>query len=388
MKKTILLLMGTRADAIKMAPVIREINEDPDLDSLVVATSQHREMLDQVLEAFKLGLDYDLNIMRHNQTLSQVTTRAIEGLEEIFQKHDIAMTVVQGDTTTSFIGGLVSFYHRIPVAHVEAGLRTYNLFSPFPEEANRRLLDSLSSLLFPPTQTAKRQLMVENLPEDAMLITGNTAIDSLMWVTSEKREISNDKIREILEKRDGKLIVVTAHRRESFGEPFKRLINALKRIAISHPGVDIVYPVHLNPNVDGPVRKTLGDVRGIHLVPPLDYMDFTTLMASCDFILTDSGGVQEEAPALAKPVVVLREVTERPEGVEKGVAKLVGTDEEAIVDIAEKLLTDMKFYNSMSKRAYLYGDGKASQRICQSIRKELGLNHENICQFKPRIEEN
>ncbi len=387
MGQSILLVMGTRADAIKMAPIIRRIATDKELNSVVVTTSQHRQMLDQVLGTFKLSVDYDLDIMRPNQTLSSVTVRAIEGLERVFSENEIAMTVVQGDTTTSFVGGLVSFYHQVPVAHIEAGLRTFNLLSPFPEEANRRLLDGLSTLLFPPTASAKRHLLAENLPEAVMTITGNTAIDSLLWVTSEKRPISNDAARAIIENRKGKLIVVTAHRRESFGEPFQRLLRSMIRIVRSHPEVEIVYPVHLNPNVEGPVHRLLEGVERIHLLPPLDYMDFTMLMASCDFLLTDSGGIQEEAPALGKPVVVLREVTERPEGVEHGVAKLVGTDEELIVRTADSLLQDKELYRSMARRAFLYGDGLAADRIHSEIRKALGLSYEKIAEFVPRIEE-
>ncbi|HHS50630.1 MAG TPA: UDP-N-acetylglucosamine 2-epimerase (non-hydrolyzing) [candidate division Zixibacteria bacterium] len=385
MPKKILLVIGTRADAIKMAPIIEKIKSDSELESIVVATSQHREMLDQVLESFDLGVDYDLDIMRKNQTLSQVTVRAIEGLEKVFAEHEIAMTVVQGDTSTSFVGGLISFYNKVPVAHIEAGLRTFDLFSPFPEEANRKLLDAISSLLFPPTETAKKHLLDENLPSSAITVTGNTAIDSLLWVTSHKRAISNDALRGVIDNLRGKLMLVTAHRRESFGQPFQRLLRALIRIVQNHPEAEIIYPVHLNPNVDVPVRQMLNGVERIHLLPPLDYMDFTMLMSECDFILTDSGGVQEEAPTLGKPVVVLRDVTERPEGIEHGIAKLVGTDEDAIVDVADKLLSDEEFYKSMSKRAFLYGDGKASDRIHSAIRKELGMTFEPVEPFVPKI---
>lgn len=387
MTASVMLLVGTRADAIKMAPVIREVGRHPDLRPLVVATSQHREMLDQVLEAFDLHVDIDLNIMRHGQTLTGVTIRALEGLEKILGEHEVDITVVQGDTSTSFIGGLISFYHKIPVAHVEAGLRTYDLMRPFPEEANRRLLDAISSLLFPPTETAKKQLRAENLPEKAMFITGNTAIDSLLWVTGIDRPISDPELQQIAENEDRKLIVVTAHRRESFGEPFQRMIRALARISENHPDTDLVYPVHLNPNVDAPVRKALSDIPGVHLVPPLDYFDFARLMKSCDFVLTDSGGIQEEAPALGKPVIVMRDVTERPEGVEAGVSVLVGTDENLIVETAHKLLTYKEEYARMARRAFLYGDGKASERIVTAIRNELGLTNELPKPFVPRIED-
>ncbi len=387
MNRAILLLIGTRADAIKMAPVIEAVRSDPDLTPLVVATSQHREMLDQVLDAFSLAVDEDLDIMRPGQTLTDVSIRAMTGLERLFNEHKIAMTVVQGDTSTSFIGGLISFYHQTPVVHVEAGLRTYDLSRPFPEEANRRLLDAISALLFPPTKIAKDNLLAENLPEDRMLITGNTAIDSLLWVTSQKHRIADRELQSIVEDNNRRLIVVTAHRRESFGEPFKRLISALRRIAETHPDVDLVYPVHLNPNVDGPVRAALTGVEGVHLVSPLDYLDFATLMAASDFVLTDSGGIQEEAPALGKPVVVLRDVTERPEGVEAGVAKVVGTDENAIVAAAHELLTDEEAYRRMAKRAFLYGDGKAAQRIHSAIRRYLGLSSPKPEPFIPTVEE-
>ncbi len=386
MVASIMLLVGTRADAIKMAPVIREVSRHKDLKPLIVATSQHREMLDQVLKAFDIHIDIDLNIMRHGQTLTGVTIRALEGLEKIVSKHDVDMTVVQGDTSTSFIGGLISFYHKIPVAHVEAGLRTYDLMRPFPEEANRRLLDAISSLLFPPTETAKKQLLAENLPEKAMFITGNTAIDSLLWVTGLDRPITDPNLRNITDNKDRKLIVVTAHRRESFGEPFQRLIRALARISKRHPETDLVYPVHLNPNVDKPVRAALSNTPGVHLVPPLDYFDFAKLMKACDFVLTDSGGIQEEAPALGKPVIVMRDVTERPEGVEAGVSVLVGTDEDLIVDTAHKLLTDETEYAKMAKLAFLYGDGKAGERIVAAIRNRMGLTDELPSPFVPKIE--
>ena len=388
MNKTVLMIVGTRADAIKMAPVIEAIRADSDLVPLVVATSQHREMLDQVLNAFDLSVDIDLDIMRHRQTLTDITVRAIEGLDRVFAEHEVDLTIVQGDTTTSFVGGLLSFYHGKAVAHVEAGLRTYDLSHPFPEEANRRLLDALSTLLFPPTERAKKQLLAENLPEDAMLVTGNTAIDSLLRVAKMDRPIADPKIRAIAEDGSRRLVIVTAHRRESFGEPFQRLIGALKRIAAAHPDVDLVYPVHLNPNVDVPVREALTGIAGVHLVPPMDYLDFTKLMAACDFVLTDSGGIQEEAPALGKPVVVLREVTERPEGIEAGVAKLVGTDEDAIVAAASELLRGGEAYRRMSRKAFLYGDGKASERIRAVVRKKLGLDADEPEPFVPWIEEN
>lgn len=387
MPASVLLLVGTRADAIKMAPVIREVSRHKNLKPLVVATSQHREMLDQVLTAFDLRVHTDLNIMRHGQTLTGVTIRALEGLEKFIAENDVDITVVQGDTSTSFVGGLISFYHKIPVAHIEAGLRTYDLMRPFPEEANRRLLDAISTLLFPPTETAKKQLLAENLPESAMSITGNTAIDSLLWVTGIDRPISDPKLQKIAEDKDRKLIVVTAHRRESFGEPFQRLIRAMARISESHPSADLVYPVHLNPNVDAPVRAALSNIPGVHLVPPLDYFDFAKLMQACDFVLTDSGGIQEEAPALGKPVIVMREVTERPEGVEAGVSVLVGTDEDLIVETAHRLLTNSGEYAKMARRAFLYGDGRASERVVTAIRNHLGLTDEIPEPFIPKIEE-
>jgi UDP-N-acetylglucosamine 2-epimerase (non-hydrolysing) len=387
MSASVMLLVGTRADAIKMAPLIREVSRHKDLKPLVVATSQHREMLDQVLEAFNLKVDIDLNIMRPGQTLTDVTIRALEGLEKILSEHKIDITIVQGDTSTSFIGGLISFYHQIPVAHVEAGLRTYDLMRPFPEEANRRQLDAISTLLFPPTQTAKKQLLAENLPENAMFVTGNTAIDSLLWVTGIDRPISDPKLQEIAQNKSRKLIVVTAHRRESFGEPFQRLIQALSRISREHPETDLVYPVHLNPNVDGPVRNALSNTPGVHLVKPLDYFDFAKLMQASELVLTDSGGIQEEAPVLGKPVVVMREVTERPEGVEAGVSVLVGTDEDLIVRTVGNLLTDPVEYSKMAKRALLYGDGHASERIITAVRRHLGLTEEYPQEFTPKIEE-
>lgn len=387
MAKKILLIIGTRADAIKMAPVIEAFRNDRNFEPIVLATSQHREMLDQVLDSFGLAVDIDLDIMRPNQTLADISIRSIEGMERLFSKEKIEMTFVQGDTTTSFIGGLVSFYHSIPVAHIEAGLRTHDLSRPFPEEANRRLLDAISSILFPPTETAKMNLLAENLPEKSMFVTGNTAIDSLFWVIEKKNNVSDKELNEIIHDKKKRLIVVTAHRRESFGEPFKRLINALRRIAIGHPDVVLVYPVHLNPNVDKPVRASLSDVPNIKLVPPLNYPDFALLMSSCYFILTDSGGIQEEAPALGKPVIVLRDVTERPEGIEAGVAKLAGTDENMIYSLACELLADPEKYEKMSKHAFLYGDGKASERILNFTKKFLGISAKEPSPFVPFIEE-
>ena len=377
MNKTVLMIVGTRADAIKMAPVIEAIRADSDLVPLVVATSQHREMLDQVLNAFGLSVDIDLDIMRHRQTLTDITVRALEGLDRVFAEHEVDLTIVQGDTTTSFVGGLLSFYHGKAVAHVEAGLRTYDLSHPFPEEANRRLLDALSTLLFPPTERAKKQLLAENLPEDAMLVTGNTAIDSLLRVAKMDRPIADPKIRAIAEDGSRRLVVVTAHRRESFGAPFQRLIGALKRIAAAHPDVDLVYPVHLNPNVREPVFRLLSNMDNVYLIEPLSYLPFIALMNRAKLILTDSGGVQEEAPSLGKPVLVMRDTTERPEAVDAGTVKLVGTDKRMIIDNVSTLLTDEKTYNTMATAINPYGDGKACGRIITACSQFLDGHKKN-----------
>ncbi len=363
----IFLIVGTRPDAIKMAPVIRAVEKSDELEPIVVATAQHREMLDQVLDAFDLKVHYDLDIMRKGQNLDYVTIASLEGLGKLMDSENPEMVIVQGDTTTSFIGGLAAFYRHIPIAHIEAGLRTGDLEKPFPEEANRILLDAISQLLFPPTKRAMQNLLGEGVPQIKCTITGNTAIDALLWMVSQNRPISDSALNSIASNSAKKLLLITAHRRESFGEPFLHFIDALKTIAEKFSDVAIVYPVHLNPNVNDPVREKLTGIRNIFLPTPLEYPDFVGLMSRSYLILTDSGGIQEEAPALGVPVLVLRDVTERPEGVEAGAAKIVGMNRDKIIYETEKLLTDESEYREMAQKRFIYGDGKASETIAQKI---------------------
>ncbi len=372
MTHKIFLIIGTRPDAIKMAPVIREIKIQSALEPIVVATAQHREMLDQVLKVFDLEVDYDLNIMRSNQSLDNITISALDGIAKLLDKYKPSMTVVQGDTTSSFVGGLASFYRKIPIAHVEAGLRTNDLFHPFPEEANRRLLDAISQLLFPPTKIALQNLQAENIPIERCFITGNTAIDSLMWIIKQRKPISNPELERITSGKSKRIIVITAHRRESFGAPFLEFISAIRELAKGFPDVLIIYPVHLNPNVDDPVRIGLSGIDNILLLKPLGYADFVTLMNRAYFILTDSGGIQEEAPVLGKPVLVLRDVTERPEAVEAGASKIVGMHRDKILVESRKLLSDDQEYRKIAQKRFIYGDGRASKRIVKRIMKYLG----------------
>ncbi len=367
MSRRIFCVVGTRPDAIKMAPVVMALERRRDLEPIVVATAQHRQMLDQVLEAFDLSVDYDLDIMRHGQTLDYITIASLEGLGRLMDELRPAMVVVQGDTTTSFAGGLAAFYRNIPVAHVEAGLRTGDLRRPFPEEANRRLLDAISDLLFPPTERALENLLAEGIPRERCTVTGNTAIDALLWMAKRAKRVSDPTLEEVSSDPTRRLILVTAHRRESFGKPFLELIDALRTIAASFEDVVIVYPVHLNPNVNDPVRAHLTGVERIYLPEPLSYPDFVCLMSRAYLILTDSGGIQEEAPALGKPVLVLRDVTERPEGVEAGAAKVVGMHRDRIVAETARLLEDEEEYKKMAQVRFIYGDGRAAERIAERI---------------------
>ncbi len=364
-------IIGTRPDAIKMAPVIRALEGDDDIEPMVIATAQHRQMLDQVLSAFDLRVHHDLNIMRRGQTLDYITIASLEGLGKLMDEFSPSMVAVQGDTTTSFVGGLAAFYRDIPVAHIEAGLRTGDLRRPFPEEANRRLLDVISTILFPPTEKALENLLSEGIDADKCTVTGNTAIDALLWMVQRGVEISDRNLRDAVLEDGRRLILVTAHRRESFGAPFIEFIEALKTIAQRFEDVLVVYPVHLNPNVNDPVRQRLSDCERIYLTKPLNYPDFVWLMSRAYIILTDSGGIQEEAPALGKPVLVLRDVTERPEGVEAGAAKVVGMHREKIVAETELLLTDEGEYRKMAQKRFIYGDGRAAERIAGKMKEYL-----------------
>ncbi|MBP6941882.1 MAG: UDP-N-acetylglucosamine 2-epimerase (non-hydrolyzing) [Syntrophorhabdaceae bacterium] len=373
MKKKVLAVLGTRPEAIKLAPVIRRLQaRSSPFTTVVCATAQHRHMLDQVLSIFKISPDYDLNIMKANQDLFDITQKALKGLKHVLETVRPDIILVQGDTTTAFIAGLAAFYFKIPVGHVEAGLRTYNKYSPFPEEINRHLLSVLTDYHFAPTEWSRSNLLKESIPENRIWVTGNTVIDALMQVVRGQRSGARKKFFEEsfrkkhdleLSTKDLKLILVTGHRRENFGEGFENICNALRRIAEQRKDVAVVYPVHLNPNVQRPVKKILGRVENVRLIEPLGYEEFVFLMSRSYLILTDSGGIQEEAPSLGKPVLVMRNTTERPEGIEAGVVKLVGTGEKDIIDGALELLEDKSAYRKMSRSANPYGDGRASKKI-------------------------
>lgn len=377
--KVVLSIFGTRPEAIKMAPVVKALEQADGITSKVLVTAQHRQMLDQVLGLFEIQPDYDLDIMKANQDLYDVTSRILLGLREPLKECAPDLVLVHGDTTTCFAAGLAAFYQSIPVGHVEAGLRTGNMKAPFPEEANRSLIGRIAQLHFAPTETAKANLLRENVDPKSIVVTGNTVIDALLDVQqklsghdpSEWPSLPATTADAIRHKR-GKFILITGHRRENFGQGFVNFCNALKQIAQHDPDWLLVYPVHLNPNVQKPVYDILSDCPNIHLIEPQDYLPFVWLLDKCDLVITDSGGIQEEAPSLGKPVLVTREVTERPEAVDAGTVKLVGTDPKQIVDNTLNILTNEALYNKMSEAHNPYGDGKAAGRIVESIRRFLG----------------
>ena len=374
--KKILLVFGTRPEAIKMAPLVKEFQKYPDkFETKVCVTGQHRQMLDQVLEVFEITPDYDLNIMAPNQDLYDITSKVLLGLRGVLKEFQPDIVFVHGDTTTSMAATIAAFYQQIKIAHVEAGLRTYNLHSPWPEEMNRQLTDRLCDYCFAPTEMSRSNLLQEKIDPDKIHVTGNSVIDALLMVVDiiqTKEGLQENITNEIKEKgyeiqKEKKYILVTGHRRENFGEGFLHICKALKDIAIQHPDMDIVYPVHLNPNVQKPVYELLNDIENIYLISPLDYLPFVYLMQHAYLILTDSGGVQEEAPSLGKPVLVMRDTTERPEAVEAGTVKLVGTSVSDIVENVDLLLEDHSVYNNMSQAHNPYGDGKTCERIVKII---------------------
>jgi len=369
--KKILTIFGTRPEAIKLAPVIKELERRNDVFvSKVCVTAQHREMLDPFLQLFGINPDWDLNIMQPNQSLFDVTAKALVKLKEVLEKENPDLVLVQGDTTTTFTAALAAYYLKIKVGHVEAGLRTLDKYNPFPEELNRRLVGHIADLHFAPTKRAKENLLSEGIPESSIFVTGNTVVDALFMILA--RTKSEDYLPKALSQPDRKLILVTAHRRESFGEGIANICLALKEIVKRVPDVEIVYPVHLNPNVREPVYRMLSGMERVHLIEPLDYISFVHLMKASYLILTDSGGIQEEAPSLGKPVLVLRNTTERPEAVEAGAAKLVGTDPQRIVAETLRLLQDPSEYSKMANAPNPFGDGKASLRIVDILERHLG----------------
>ena len=385
MKKKIMLVFGTRPEAIKMAPLVLELQRQPDLfDTKVCVTGQHREMLDQVLEIFDIRPDFDLNIMKHGQNLYDVTARVLTGMGDILKKAQPDIVLVHGDTTTSTASALAAFYEQIPVGHVEAGLRTHNIYSPWPEEMNRQLTGRLATYHFAPTPLSRENLLREGVSDEKIVVTGNTVIDALYWVVE---KIKNDKNlnRELNDGlknagydatrlADGKkLVLITGHRRENFGDGFIQMCTAIKDLTQKYPDVDFVYPMHLNPNVRKPIREVFGDDFGhlsnMFFIEPLEYLSFVFLMEKSHIVLTDSGGIQEEAPGLGKPVLVMRDTTERPEAVTAGTVKLVGTDYQKIMDGVSTLLDDATAYQQMSKAVNPYGDGQACGRIIEFLKK-------------------
>jgi len=375
MKKKIkvMTVFGTRPEAIKMAPIVLELTKYPDLITpIVTVTAQHREMLDQVLGLFQIKPDHDLDIMAAGQTLFDITTKAMMGLDKVLSEEKPDIVLVHGDTTTTFAGALAAFYHQITVGHVEAGLRTHNKYSPFPEEMNRKLTGSLTDLHFAPTDTAAANLAEENIKGENVFVTGNTVIDALHKTVCEEYKFDNEMLQNI-DYKNKKIILVTTHRRENLGEPMRHVYKALRQIVDEFADVEIVFPVHKNPKVREVVQAELGDMPNVHLIDPLDYEPFANLMYRSYLILTDSGGVQEEAPALGKPVLVLRETTERPEAVAAGTVKLIGTDKKRIYDETKTLLLDPLEYARMSGACNPYGDGKAAKRIIEAILWKYGL---------------
>lgn len=371
MEKTVLLTFGTRPEAIKMAPLVKRLQREPGVRCRVCVTGQHREMLDQVLSLFSIRPDFDLNVMKRGQDLYDVTSTILAGMRDVLSQEQPDLVLVHGDTTTTMAATLAAYYNRTPVAHVEAGLRTGNLLSPWPEEANRRLTGVLASLHLAPTEVARENLLREGVSAKSVVVTGNTVIDALLHVRARlaAEATLREQAQHVLPRLDPKrrLVLVTGHRRESFGDGFERICTALAQIAGAWPEVDIVYPVHLNPSVREPVNRLLTGIANVHLIEPLDYLPFVSLMDRAHLILTDSGGIQEEAPSLQKPVLVMRDTTERQEAVDAGVVRLVGTDVSAIVQGVANLLQDDKAYAAMSRGKNPYGDGHACERITTAL---------------------
>lgn len=373
----VLLVFGTRPEAIKMAPLVKVLQQDAFFETKVAVTAQHREMLDQVLELFDITPDYDLNLMKPGQDLYDITTKVLLGLRDVLKDFKPDIVLVHGDTATTFAASLAAFYQQIPVGHVEAGLRTGDLYSPWPEEANRLLTGRLAQWHFAPTERNRAALVAEQIAEKQITVTGNTVIDALQWVVEKIASSANlqAKIKTTLESAgldsaivDNRYVLVTGHRRENFGEGFENMCKALRNLATANPNTHFIYPVHLNPNVQEPVKRLLGDLNNVHLIEPLGYEPFVYLMQHSYLVLSDSGGVQEEAPGLGKPVLVMRDTTERPEAIDAGTVKLVGTDAELITTEVQRLLDDEALYKQMSRAHNPYGDGKASQRIAEFLK--------------------
>lgn len=362
----VMTVFGTRPEAIKMAPVVLELQKHADrIQTIVAVTAQHRQMLDQVLDLFQITPDYDLDIMSQGQTLYDITTKSLMGLKDVLAKEKPDLVLVHGDTTTTFAGALASYYQQVPVGHVEAGLRTGDIYSPFPEEMNRKLTGAIAAIHFAPTATAKANLLKENVNPSHIYVTGNTVIDALMTTVAGDYDFGDD-LKDV-DFHNHRVILLTTHRRENLGEPMRHIYKALRRIIEELPDTEIVFPVHRNPLVRKVVEEELAGVDRIHLIDPMEYEPFANLMSLSSLVLTDSGGIQEEAPSLGKPVLVLRNTTERPEAVEAGTVRLIGTDKDVVYAETKRLLTDQAAYDAMSNAVNPYGDGKASQRIVQAI---------------------
>ncbi len=379
-KIKVMSVFGTRPEAIKMAPLVKALDKEPKTESIVCVTAQHREMLDQVLEDFKIVPDYDLNIMKAGQTLEDITVRALTGIGEVIRKVKPDIVLVHGDTSTTFAASLASYYNQTKVGHVEAGLRTYDKYQPFPEEMNRRLTGAIADLHFSPTKMAKENLLKENIDENGIFITGNTAIDALKTTIDDSYVFTVDELNKI-DFKNKRVITITAHRRENLGEPLKNICRAFRRIADDYEDVEMVYAVHKNPAVSNTVHEILGGHERIHLLDPLDLRDMHNLMNRSYLVMTDSGGLQEEVPSMGKPVLVLRNVTERPEGVEAGTLKLAGTDENTVYGMAKQLLDDKEEYRKMAVAKNPFGDGNASERIVGAILYSFGLSDERPADY-------
>ncbi len=382
--KTVMLVFGTRPEAIKMCPLVKEFQKYPNnFRTIVCVTGQHREMLDQVLQIFEVTPDYDLNIMKQGQDLYDVTSRVLLGLRDVLKQEQPDIVFVHGDTTTSTAAAIAAFYQQIPVAHVEAGLRTHNIYSPWPEEMNRQITSRIAAYNYAPTPLSRQNLLQENVANETITVTGNTVIDALYMVVNkikQDQQLGEQLAQNILTagydvnrlNHNKKMVLITGHRRENFGDGFINMCTAIKDLTQKYPDVDFIYPMHLNPNVRKPIHEVFGedlnDLGNMFFIEPLEYLNFVYLMEKCTIVLTDSGGIQEEAPGLGKPVLVMRDTTERPEAVDAGTVKLVGTNYQKIVDNVSQLLDDLEYYNTMSKAVNPYGDGKACERIVNQLR--------------------
>jgi UDP-N-acetylglucosamine 2-epimerase (non-hydrolysing) len=362
-----LIIFGTRPEAVKMAPVIKALKSDQEHFTIrICVTAQHRDMLDQVLRIFDIEPDYDLNIFRSGQTLTQITCRALTGLEDVIEEFKPDIVLVQGDTTTVFTGALAAFYHQVKIGHVEAGLRSGNLYSPYPEEANRKLTGVMTDFHFAPTATSRDNLLREGYDDSKIFVTGNTSIDALKWVI-DKNYIFEDETLNNIDFENKKVILLTSHRRENIGKPMENIFSAIKEAAEKNQQAEVIYPMHLNPKVREIAERIFGNMKNVHLIEPLDYLPFTNLMDKCFMVVTDSGGIQEEAPSLGKPVLVVRKETERPEGIEAGTAKLAGIEKDTIFREIDTLLNNQQEYNKMANAVNPYGDGRAAERIREVI---------------------